>query len=252
MTMRMLIATGLGSACLLMAAESPNKRVQTSHTDHMDFPAGGTLRMANSVGVLTVETWSQPDMEITTVKSTKTEIAPANADAARKALDKIQVNTERKGNEVVISTAFHYRPFPPPYPRSKDLSVYPFARDVSFDLEYHIKIPAGTRIVVDHAVGEVNIDGAPGDVQATLTQGEIMLHLPQDEHYEIHASSRWGHVDNDFAGEQKRRAWLLGHRADGADPMAHHKLDLNVRFGNIVILKMHSPQTPDLTASAAR
>ncbi len=44
-----------------------------SKTERMDFPAGGTLRFTNSVGVLTVEAWDRPVVEITTIKSTRGE-----------------------------------------------------------------------------------------------------------------------------------------------------------------------------------
>jgi len=251
MILRVLTAVGLASAPFVFAADSPKQRVEVSHTERMEFPAHGTLRLTNSVGVLTVETWNRPDIEITTVKSTKKELDPADRDKGKQMLDQVRITSEKRGDEFVIATTFPYRRFPPPYPFDKDMSFYPAARDVNFDLEYHIKVPADARIVVNHTIGEVNIDGAPGDIQANLRQGEIMLHLPQDERYDIHAGSTFGHVDNDYAGEQKRRGWVLGHRVTAADPMARHKLDLKVTFGNIVILKTHIPQEPaPLTAAS--
>jgi len=251
MMIRIWTAVVLATASSLFAADSPKQRVEASHTERMDFPPHGTLRLTNSVGVLTVETWSRPDVEITTIKSTKTELDPADRDKGRQMLDKVRITSERRGDEFVVATAFPYRRFPPPYPFSKDMSFYPAARDVNFDLEYHIKVPADTRIVVDHTIGQINIDGAPGDIQAKLTQGEITLHLPQDERYDIRASSNFGHVDNDYAGEQKRRGWALGHRVVNADPMAHRKLNLKVGFGNIVILKTRIPPEPaPLTAAS--
>ncbi len=66
--MRILTVIGFGTACLLFARGEPNQRVQVNKTEHIDFPSGGTLRLTNSVAVLTVEAWDRPDVEISTIK----------------------------------------------------------------------------------------------------------------------------------------------------------------------------------------
>src|SRR5580700_6301187 len=145
MTKRILAAIGLGTGCLMLAADQPKQdepkqKVQLSNTERMDFPANGTLRLTNSVGVLTVEAWDRPDVEITTTKSTKVEYEARDRANAIHQLEDVHVAAERHGDEVVITTKYPYRRFPPPYPFDKDLSFYPVARDVNFDLEYHIKV----------------------------------------------------------------------------------------------------------------
>ena len=79
---------------------------------------------------------------------------------------------------------------------------YPVAGRTSFDLEYRVKAPANARIIADHTLGEVNVDGLAGDIQVTLAQGEILLHLPEDEKYSIHAKSDFGNVSSDFSDEK--------------------------------------------------
>src|ERR1022692_3161649 len=113
-----------------------------------------------------------------------------------------------------------------------------------FDLEYHIKAPSTARIIASHDVGDVNIDGLVGDIQVTLLQGEIMLHLPEDGEYNINAKSQFGNVNSDFPGPEKRRWWLLGHRSVNENSQAAHKLTLRVGFGDIVILKTRVPAPP--------
>lgn len=252
MTKRILAAIGLGTGCLLFAADSPKQRVQVDHTERLDFPPNGALRLTNSVGVLTVEAWDRSDMEITTIKSTKNEIDPSDREKAAHELDKVHVAAERHGDEVVITTKYPHRRFLPPYPGDKSISFYPVARDVNFDLEYHIKVPANARIIVNHSRGEVNIDGVVGDIQATLLQGEILLHLPEDQRYSTNAKSTFGHVDSDFSGLQKRRGWVLGHRIVGEDSAATHKLNLKVKFGDIVILKIRVPKPPEPLTAASK
>jgi hypothetical protein len=244
--------------CLLLAADQPKQdepkqKVQVvSKTESIDFPSTGALRLTNSVGVLTVEAWDQPDVEITTIKSTKNEIDPSDREKAMHELDKVHVAAERHGDEVVITTKYPSRHFPPPYPGDKSISFYPVARDVNFDLEYHIKVPRNARVIVNHGRGEVNIDRVVGDIQATLLQGEILLHLPEDQRYSTNAKATFGHVDSDFSGVQKRRVWMPGHRIVGEDSAATHKLNLKVKFGNIIILKILVPKPPEALTAASK
>jgi hypothetical protein len=240
---------GLGAGCLLQAAEAlkPGEYKQslqvTSKTEHIDFPSSGTLRFINSVGVLTVEAWDQPGVEITTLKSTKADIDPRDREKATRDLEKISVKTERHGDELVFTTKYPgHRPFQ---------IFYPVSGNTSYILEYRIKAPANTRIIADHALGYVNIDGLTSDIQVHVAQGEILLHLPEDQKYTIHAQSNFGSVNSDFSELEKRTEWVLGHRSvdDGA---AAHKLNLRVGFGDIVILRIRVPQFPEPTAPAAK
>jgi Putative adhesin len=236
----LVTAVVLGASCLLQAADAPapaapRQKVEVSKTERVDFPSGGTLRFRHSVGVLTVEAWDRPDVEITMVKSTKADVDARERDRAAHDLDRVKVATERKGDELIVSTTFPaHRPFG---------IFYPLSGRISFNLEYRIKAPADARIVVDHTLGQVNIDGLTGDIQVNLAQGEILLHLPENEKYSIHAKSDFGNVNSDFSDE-KRTGWLLGHRSVDESSGAH-KLDLKVGFGDIVILKINVPKSPE-------
>jgi hypothetical protein len=247
MTMRIVALIGFGAGCLLAAASEPRQKAQVTRTERIDFPAGGTLRLPNSIGVLTVEAWDRPDVEITTIKSTKVEYDAHEREIAAHQLESVSVVAERRGNELVVTTNCpRHWPFPPPN------ILDAFTKEAEFDLEYRIKAPATARVVADHNVGEVNIDGFTGDIQVTLRKGEIMLHLPEEGRYDIHAKSKFGDVNNDFPGEEKRRWWVFGHRIVHEDSPAPHKLDLRVKFGDIVILKTHVPKSPDPLIPASK
>jgi len=234
--MKTLLLVGLGIGCLLMAEDEAKQKVQVSSTQHMDFPAGGTLRLKNSIGVLTVEGWDQPEVEITTIKSTKREYAANEREKAARELENVRVAAERQGNELVITTDFpRYRAFPPPNP---------FAGPSSFDLEYRIKAPSDTRLVVEHDAGEINIDNLTSDIDATLRQGEIMLHLPEEGVYTVRARTDAGHVNSDFPGPQKQMPWIFGHRVIAEASTSSHKLQPRVGYGDIVILKTRVPKQP--------
>lgn len=252
MMIRILALIGLGTGGLLYAADDPKEAVPVTKTERMEFPSGGTLRLTNSVGVLNVEAWDQPGVEITTIKSPKGDYAPRNREKVIHQLENVQVSTARRESELVVTTTFGARDFPPPYPFDRKFSFYPLTRDVGFDLEYDIKVPLNARIIAHHYLGEVNIEGSVGDIEVKLMQGAITLHLPEQERYAIHAKVRFGHVDNDFAGQEKHRLWLLGHWVENEDSAATHKLNLKVSNGNIVILKTRVPKRPDPLTQAAK
>jgi hypothetical protein len=230
-------------SCLVLADDEFRQAVQIAKTEHVDFPPGGTVRLKNSTGELTIEAWDQAGVEITTVKSTKAAYTPAEREKASHNLDKVKITTERRGGELVITTDFpRHREFPPPSP---------FGRATNFNLEYHIKVPRDARLVVDHDVGDVHFDAVTGDIHANALQGSITLHLPEEGQYAIDAKSDIGSVNSDFPGSAKRRFWLVGHQFMRTS-QAPHKLYLRAGFGDIIILKIRKPRTPPPLESISR
>jgi hypothetical protein len=238
MIVRIMALIGFGTGCLLLAANEPKEKVQVSKTERLDFPAGSTLRLRNAVGVLTVEGWDRPDVEITTIKSSKVAYGLSEREKAAHGLDRVRVANERHGDELVITTDFpRHRRFPPPNP---------VGGATNFDLEYRIQLPSSARLVVDHDVGEVNVYNLTGNIDVTLLQGEIMLHLPEDGKYAINAKSDVGSVKSDFPGKEKRRKlWPLGHSVQNEGSSSEHTLHLRVGFGDIIILKTRVPKLPE-------
>jgi hypothetical protein len=220
----------------MLAADEPKQKVEATDTQRTDFPPGGMLWVMKSIGVVTVEGWDRPEVEITTIKSTKAAYDAQNREAAARELGAVRVATERRGNEVIITTD---------YPRHWTIPLpYALAGGSGVNLEYRIKAPYGARLVVDHGAGEVNVDGLSGDIDVTLLRGEVTLHLPEQGQYAVRARSDIGNVNSDFPGAEKRRRWPIGHRIAGGEPAAPHKLNLKVGLGDIVILKTRTPEPP--------
>ncbi len=231
-------------SCVLLAAETapkleaPRKKVQATQTQKVDFPSGGAVRLTNSIGTLTVIGWDQPQVETTTIKTTKQSYSDAEQAKGSSELDKVRVTTERKGDEVVVATEFpRHRDWPP---------GNPWGRGVDFDLEYQIHVPRNAKLVIErHDVGEIHVDDLTGDIAVNLLQGEVMLHLPEDGKYTIDAKADFGHINCDFPGEQKPRRWLTGHRwVNEASGDGAHKLNQRVGYGDVVILKTRIPKQP--------
>jgi hypothetical protein len=188
-------------------------------TQTLAFPAGGVMRLKHSIGDVNIEAWDSPNVEITTIKSS----------------NKVIVTAEVHGDELSITTAYpRRRPLPP---------SWPFGSPADFNLEYHIMVPRAARLAIDLDVGSVNVDGVTGDIDARVRQGEIMLHLPEDAKYSIDAKTDYGNVNSDFPGEL-HRAWF-SQKAFESAPRPAHTLKLRVGYGDIILLKTHTPKYPE-------
>jgi hypothetical protein len=229
-TLTLIFAIG----CLLPASDEIPQRIQITKTERADLPAGGTVRLKNSTGELTIEGWDQPGVEITTTKSTmlKYPAAGAERDKASHMLDEVKVSEATEGGQLVITTDFprHRRFLPRPSVGARD-----------FDLEYLIKVPRDAKLIVDHDSGEIHFDEVTGDIHATVIQGLITLHLPQTAQYAIDAKSKIGEVISDFPGTTTRKHF--GHAFTESTQAPHH-LDLRIDYGDIVILKIRTPPAP--------
>ncbi len=237
---RGLLVTTLAVICALSSPAATKDRAedeirqsaQVSNTQRLDFQTGGTVTIKNSTGELTVEAWDQPAVEITTTKSTKEEYAASGREKAARELDRVKISAERKGAELVITTDFPKNVLPP---------FSPFGRATSFNLNYMVKVPRDSKLVIEHNIGEVHVDGVAGDVHATALQGLIFMHLPEQARYSIDAKSGIGTVKSDFAGSTEPR--LFGQAF--VQSTGPHKLYLRIRFGDIILFKTETPQLPD-------
>jgi hypothetical protein len=50
--------------------KGPKKSFEQTSTERVKFAPGGTIRLDNSYGYLTVEGWDEPEVEVTVTKST--------------------------------------------------------------------------------------------------------------------------------------------------------------------------------------
>jgi hypothetical protein len=226
-----VLALLFGASFLLLADDGAMRKVQVTHTERADFPSGGRLQLKNSIGELMVEGWDRPDVEITTIKSTKTAVASGDREKASRELDKVRISVAPQAGDLVVTTDF---------PRHRSLlPTWRRLPDNDFDLEYRIKVPMNAKLSVDHVRGEVHVYNLTSDIRATDCNGLITLELPPDGSYDIDAKSKLGDVISDFAGH-KERTRLFGHRFIQGKP-APHKLYLRIGFGDIIIFEGWKP-----------
>jgi hypothetical protein len=188
------------AACLLPAAE------------HADLTPGGTVRLRNSTGELTVEGWDQPGVDITTVKSGKRA-------------DDVKVAVSHEGGDLVIATTF---------PRHRRFLPRPSVGAREFELSYVIRIPRDAKLAIEHDAGEIHLEGLSGDIRATMNQGTITVRTPANAAYSVDAKSRVGDVSSDLAGTKARIH--LGH-AMLSSASAAHGLYLRTGYGDVIILR---------------
>jgi hypothetical protein len=240
MTLRRLPLLAVGICGLLLAADGPRQKVQMTDTQRIPFPAGGALHLKNSTGELWIEGWDQPDMEITTVKTTPYFYTAAEHDQAAKLLQEIKITAERHDNEILVTTIPVHR---------NALSPARWLGDPGADLDYRIRVPRSARLTVEHKSGEVHVEDLAGDVRAYVRDGMITIGLPEDAKYAISAQSDLGDVISDFPGHSRRRIWIFAHKFSGGDATgAAHKLDLKVGTGDIMILKHAALPQPGATS----
>jgi hypothetical protein len=211
---------------LPLFAEDTRQAVD-SKTERVDFAPGGLIRCDGSFGSLNIEGWDRSEVEIAVTKTTEKYYRARELQEAAKLLEGVHISTERRSDtELTIST-------------SKGKGVL---------LDYEIRVPRDSRLVIRHGVGQVLVSNVTGDIEAAGHRGDILLMLPNTGMYSIDAQTKLGVVTSDVAGEIRRRRYLAGERL--ASPAASHRLNLRMGFGGITIKGVPPEAVPPLAASA--
>ena len=241
MTYRLAVLTfGFGAlvAVPALADVATAQPVQTTTTEHVKFAAGGTIRLVHSFGYLSVEGWDQPEVEITVVKSMGYDSEPATEAAQH--LEGVHVVTERRSDtELAISTTRGACPSRFTHPLGK-------CRDVK--VEYRIRAPRNSHLVISHSGGFVSVTGVTGNIEATNTRGDIVLMVPDLTVYSIDAHTKAGIVTSD-ATDANRSKHLLGETFSRGGAAPSRRLSLRMGYGGIAI-KALPPETLAPAASA--
>jgi hypothetical protein len=224
---QLAILTFAFSALSTLGAETTTAPpVGATSTEHLDFAPGGTIRVKDSFGSLTVEGWDQPGVELTVVKSTGFKSEPPQQ--ASEQLDAVRVTAARgSGTELIISTSR-------PAPRS---IAHPLRNGSDVTLEYHIRAPRSSHLVISHEGGFVSVTGMTGDIEATSHRGDIVLMLPDLAACSIDAHTKFGLVTSD-AAVATRHKLSPGENLREGGTTASRRLVLRMRFGGIAIKEL--------------
>jgi hypothetical protein len=211
-----VLAIGLPS----FAEDAATQPAEVTNTERLDFAAGGLIRLNTPSGNLMVEAWDRPEVEWTTVKSTR---------HAAQCLDRVHVEKQQpSAKELVISTT---KP-----------KTHLWGDTCGVNIEQQVRVPRESRLVIRHGAGYVYISRVIGDIDATSRSGDIFLMLPDPGPYAIDAKSKFGNVSSDFAGSAHHIS-LMGERFASASAPSSHRIYLRMGLGGITIKEV--PATPE-------
>jgi len=220
--------SSLGAMRQLSGDEGIKQPARAASTERISFAPGGTIRLNNSFGYLTVEGWDRPEVEITATKSIETYYEPEERQRAAQRLERIHIVAERRSDtELAVSTTLPSRSrlLPPPWKRKTRGGV---------TVEYQIHVPRDSRLVIHHGGGYVLVSNVTGDVEATSTSGDIVLLLADPGRYSIDAKTKLGKVVSDF-GSSTRRRFPTGERLASTSPPPSHRVYARMGRGSITI-----------------
>ena len=254
----------LGTELPLLGADrprenGPERSFEVTATQRVPFLPGGTSRLDNSYGYLTVEGWDEPAVEITVTKATDRFFEPGQKEKAEKDLDQIRVSAERRSDkELAIATAVPVRNSflnsAIPLRRIIGATPLPSHNKHGITVEYTVRVPRDSRLVVHHDNGYVWVSDVTGDIQVNSHTGDMIVMLSDAGPHFINAIARVGSVSSDFAGKSVRQFLLGTHFAyPGEGPS--QRIDLRMGRGSITIKKsptrQNSAQVSDSRASVS-
>ncbi len=222
---------------LALPAFGARERIEVVTTDHADLPSGGLIHIEGSTGELNIAGWDQPTVEVTASRYTFQEQRDKQKYTDKlKAIDAVKMVS---GNGGLTITTMRKRSY-----------------DV--DVDYQIMVPRNARLVIRHHIGDVVVTNVGGDIDAKAGEGDIVVQLPDAEHYAINAKAGFGGVYSDF--DEARHSFIgekLIQDASTFDAKAgdakgpSHKIDLHVNIGGISIQKMETAAPLATTPPAA-
>jgi len=222
--------------------KGPKQSFEVTGTERVNFLPGGTIRLVNSYGYLTVEGWGEPQVEVTVTKSTDRFYDPAEKQEAERRFEQVRVVTERRSDrELIISTTLPARNpfFRSVLPLDRIILTKPFVpnnrRGVT--VEYKVLVPRDSRLVVDHDTGYVWVSDVTGDIDVNSHTGDMIVMLPDPGPYSIDARTRLGSVSSDFTGKGRYR-FVAGTHFAHASQTPPRRISLRMGCGCITIKKV--------------
>lgn len=227
--MRISLVIAIVLALPLLADDVSKERLSTTHTERFNAPTAGAIRLEKSFGIVDIDGWERPEVEVTVVRSIEPLFDAKDRAEALRSLESARIRAKQDRNDIVISTAYR--------PRK---GMHLFSRGSEIGISYRIRAPRGSKLIIDHNSGGVNVSDISGDIHATVINGQITLGLAAGGQYAIDSQCNIGDVYSDFEGHYQRKH-LLGKEFGRQSTGSSSNLYLRVRFGDIVILKLHGP-----------
>lgn len=231
MTFRPLLFVCCLALGLSAQAQTIEKReAEVTTTQSLEFGAKGTIQIVDSFGSVKVEGWDKEEVELTVKKRTQKKYEPKDLAKAAKDLDRFKVTMEAVGETslLVINTT---------YPSWTPARI--FRGKTNLNLDYLIKVPRQSALLIKHGIGEVEVVNVSGDIEATASIGEVSLRLPEDQNYAVDARARIGDVSSEFGQTTHRQGlFAVGAKLAGEPAAPTRRIFLRVGIGDIQVSKL--------------
>ena len=221
--------------------KGPRQAFAVTKTERFDFPPGGLIRLEHSYGYLTVEGWDEPEVEVTVTKSTDRFEDPDWKAKAERFFDQIRVVSERRSDrELAISTAVPHRThflITSVLPSGQTIVTTPVPpkNKRGITVEYKVRVPRNSRLIVHHDNGYVWVGDVAGDIEVHSHTGDMTVTLPDPGPYTIDARTGLGRIASDIPGNTGHPLLFGGHlRSTAAE--AATRVRLRMGRGSIAIL----------------
>ena len=143
---------------------------------------------------------------------------------AAKLMENVHITAERRSDtDLEIATSVdHFSRW-----------THPFGPMGGVMLEYRIRVPRNSKLVIHHGHGEVLVSNVTADIEATGRAGDIVVLLPETGKYAIDAKSKFGTLSCDFDGDIRHKLGSSTYAA--AVPAPAHRIYLRMGRGGITI-----------------
>ncbi len=198
-----------------------------------DYAPGATVRIEGTAGELDIETWDEPRVEATLVR---TEYAGASdRNEVQKRLEKIELAVGKKASDIDVRLQTPHRSFLMRWLKGKTNAT----------LECRVMVPRDAKLLVRHQDGSVLVYGSDADIDATVRFGDLTLALPHSGRYAVNAEVHVGGVYTDYSGKYHERL-LVGRKFASEGGANAHKVRLRVGIGGIEISDITARPTAGL------
>jgi hypothetical protein len=218
----------LGISAQAQTADKHEAEITT--TQSIEFGARGTIQIVDSFGSVKVEGWDKEEVELTVTKRTQKKYEPKDLAKAAKGLERFKVTMEAVGETslLVINTT---------YPSWTPI----FRGKTNLKLDYLIKVPRQSTLLIKHGIGEVEVNNVSGAIEATASIGEISLRLPEGQSYAVDAHVRIGDVSSEFGQTTHRKGpFAVGAKLAGEPAAPTRRIFLRVGIGDIQVSKLRT------------
>jgi len=233
---------GLLLFCCCLALNLPAKaqtvarrEAEITTTQSLEFGARGTIQIVDSFGSVKVEGWDKEEVELSVTKRTQKKYEPKDLAKAAKELERFKITMESVGETslLVINTA---------YPSWTPARM--FRGKTNLNLDYLIKVPRQSTLLIKHGIGEVEVTNVSGDIEATASIGEVSLKLPEDQSYSVDAHVRIGDVSSEFGqGSHRQGLFAVGAKLTGEPAAPTRRIFLRVGIGDINVTRLRAEKS---------